>query len=87
MKRNTDADIENGQSLLKTTGTLEISGVKNTINMDVEAVEFENGQIRFKGKLPLDMTNYDVEPPEFMLGTISTGKDVVIYFELIFTKN
>ncbi|TBW30115.1 YceI family protein [Gramella sp. KN1008] len=70
---------------VKTTGTLEIAGVKKNINLDFNLIP-NSGKIVLKGEYTLKMTDYGVEPPTAMFGTISTGDTVKIKFETHFIK-
>jgi hypothetical protein len=38
----------------------------------------------FSGKQKIDMTLYGVEPPKALMGTIKTGKDVVVDFKVTY---
>lgn len=70
---------------VKTTGTLEIAGVKKSIHLDFNLIP-NSGKIVLKGEYTLNMTDYGVEPPTAMFGTISTGEIVKIKFETHFIK-
>ena len=70
---------------VKTSGTLEIAGKKKDINLDFNLKKGSN-QIVLNGEYKLNMTNYGVEAPTAMFGTIKTGEDVVIKFESQFNK-
>ncbi|MDX1760768.1 MAG: YceI family protein [Christiangramia sp.] len=70
---------------VKTTGTLEIAGTKKDINLDFNLKSGSN-QIVLNGEYKLNMTNYGVEAPTAMFGTIKTGEDVVVKFESQFNK-
>ncbi|WP_300436880.1 YceI family protein [Christiangramia sp.] len=81
-------DIQNfsGDSYkVKTTGTLEISGTKKDISLDFDLETTEN-KIILKGEHSLKMTDYGVEPPSAMFGTITTGDSVKIKFETHFNQ-
>ncbi len=70
---------------VKTTGTLEIAGTKKDINLDFNLKSGSN-QVVLNGEYKLNMTNYGIEAPTAMFGTIKTGEDVVIKFESHFKK-
>lgn len=67
---------------LSTSGTLTIAGVSKTVYLTVKAKAGPNGSIVFTGSHQLDMTDYQVDPPTAVFGTIKTGKDVTIDFKL-----
>jgi polyisoprenoid-binding protein YceI len=65
------------------SGSLDIAGVKKTVNIDV-VIEIKDGIVNIKGSKPLKMSDYDVEPPTALLGTIKTGNEITIIFNLNF---
>ncbi len=69
----------------KTTGTLEIAGAKKKINLSFD-ISLKSSEIILKGEYSLNMTDYGVEPPTAMFGTITTGETVKIKFESHFNK-
>lgn len=70
---------------VNTTGTLEIAGVKKEINLNF-TLSIKGNEIILKGSNKVNMTDYNVEPPTAMFGTISTGEVVTIKFESHFIK-
>ena len=70
---------------VKSTGTLEIAGTKKDIKLDFNLKSGSN-LIVLNGEYKLNMTNFGVEAPTAMFGTIKTGEDVVIKFESHFKK-
>jgi polyisoprenoid-binding protein YceI len=74
------------QSKITCTGNLTISGVTKPIEVDV-TYENRNGTFYFKGSKDIKMTDYKVEPPSFMFGTIKTGDEITISFEVTLVSN
>ena len=74
-----------GNYKIKTTGSLEIAGVKKDIALNFNLAT-SPGKIILTGEHNLKMTDYGVEPPTAMFGTISTGDNVKIKFETHFIK-
>jgi len=68
---------------LNTTGRLEIAGTERSVEMTVQAKPLADGQFQFKGSLPLRMTDYNVDPPTALLGTLKTGDEVVVHFDVV----
>lgn len=62
-------------------GVLEIAGSKKTTNLNFELVKTNNGYT-IKGSKDIHMPDYNVTPPTAMLGTIKTGADVTINYNL-----
>lgn len=62
-------------------GTLTIAGKSKKVPIDV-VIDQNNNSITIKGEKPLKMTDFGVEPPTALLGTIKTGDDITIDFNL-----
>lgn len=83
-KLNEIAEI-NADSLIA-NGSLTISGKTNEIQMTVGYELLEDGTITFKGSKALKMTDYNVDPPTAMLGTIKAGNEVEVHFDAKFVQ-
>lgn len=65
------------------SGTLNIAGVKKQV--DIEVIIFLDGEkLNIEGSTPLKMSDFNVEPPTALLGTLKTGNDIIIFFNLNF---
>ena len=67
----------------KTTGNLTIAGKTNSIEMTVKGVKDKDGNVTFVGQKTVKMTDYGVEPPTMLFGTIKTHNAVVVHFNLV----
>ena len=70
---------------VKTTGSLMIAGTTKDINLNFK-LNNNNNELVLTGEHKINMTNYGVEAPTAMFGTIKTGEDVTIKFESHFKK-
>ena len=62
-------------------GNLTIAG--NTKNVPINVtINATTGSITIKGRKAIKMTDFGVEPPTALLGTIKTGDDITIDFNL-----
>ncbi len=77
---------EKGGYLLKTQGKLTIAGTTKDVAIDIHLVINENNTITCKGSYQLNMTDYNVEPPSFMMGMMTTGDKLKIDFEVKYIK-
>lgn len=68
-------------NLVKCTGTLTIAGVTKTIDLDATCKVMPDNTLNCKGSKKLKMTDYKVEPPTFMFGSIKTGDEITVNFE------
>ncbi len=67
-------------------GKLSIAGVSKEINMPVDGYFSNNGQLHFNGEETVKMTDFGVKPPTMFFGTIRTGDQVVVHFNLVLTE-
>jgi|SRR5690554_924601 len=68
-----------------TTGSLMIAGSTKPIDITFD-IKVEGSKITLSGSKTLKMTDFGVDPPKAMFGTITTGDAVDIKFESNFTK-
>lgn len=71
--------------VLNITGTLSIAGVKKTISLPIELSKKENAIILI-GSYKMLLTDYNIEPPKALLGTIKTGNEIEIKFKTVYTN-
>lgn len=69
--------------LVEATGVLSIAGTRKETILTVKATPGANG-ILFEGSFPIKMTDYKVEPPTALFGTIKTGNEVMVDFKMTF---
>lgn len=67
-------------------GNLTIAGKTKSVDILV-TLEMANNKITVKGEKPMKMSDFDVEPPKALLGTIKTGNDITIEFTLNYEFN
>ncbi|WP_345277948.1 YceI family protein [Litoribaculum gwangyangense] len=72
-----------GKFLLKCTGNLTITGVKKLIPLEFNT-EISDGKVVLTGEKTIKMTDFNVEPPKALLGTITTGNEITIKFNTIY---
>jgi len=77
---------KDGKYLLETHGKLTIAGVTKEIMMDVYCIINKDGTITCTGSDKLNMTDYNVKPPTFMLGAMKTGDAITLDFTLVYKK-
>lgn len=71
---------------LKSTGALTIKGNTQEIVFPVKGTRMDGNNFRFEGSYSLNMKDYDVDPPSAMFGTIKSGEEVEIVFNILVTK-
>lgn len=75
-----------GASAVEATGQLTIAGVTKTIAINGKVERLSNGDVKITGTYKLSMNDYQVEPPSFMFGTVNTGEEVTIDYQLILSN-
>ena len=68
---------------VKAAGTLVVAGTMQEVTLDLQGRVLDDGRMRFVGETPLLMTDYQVDPPSFMLGAVKTGDEVMIAFDIV----
>ncbi|PQV51148.1 polyisoprenoid-binding protein YceI [Jejuia pallidilutea] len=85
LKVNTITPKGENTYAVEATGNLNIAGKTNAINIEF-VVEIANNQVKLVGEKKIKMTDYNIEPPKALFGTITTGDEVIIKFESIFNS-
>lgn len=75
----------NGNCKVATSGTLTIAGTTKPIDITFDA-KVNGDRIVLTGNQSIKMTDYKVDPPTAMFGTITTGDQVTIKFQSTFSK-
>lgn len=70
---------------ITTNGVLTISGTKKNVEVIFDA-KVAGDKITLTGNKKIKMTEFKVDPPTAMFGTITTGDEVNIKFQTVFTK-
>ncbi|WP_034256104.1 YceI family protein [Arenibacter latericius] len=74
-----------GKFKVKTLGDLTIAGVKKAITLDLD-VSLTGNKATLSGAKKIKMTDFKIDPPKALLGTITTGDDITIKFNTVLTK-
>ncbi|MFY0654344.1 MAG: YceI family protein [Cyclobacteriaceae bacterium] len=69
--------------LIKSKGMLAIAGNKKAVSVEVK-YNITTDTIQFTGAIPISFTQFEIDPPKALFGTIKTGDDLEISFETSF---
>lgn len=69
------------------TGKLTIAGKTHSINVAARYKLHEDGSLQIEGSEQLLMTDYGVSPPKAMLGTLKTGDEVEVVFNVTYQRS
>jgi polyisoprenoid-binding protein YceI len=67
------------------SGNLTIAGTSKPIDVEV-TYEVKNGNLVCKGSKKIKMTEYNVEPPSFMFGSVKTGDEITVTFDVTLSQ-
>ncbi|WOD42485.1 YceI family protein [Hwangdonia lutea] len=79
------SQISEGKYKAEVVGNLTISGKTNKVSLKFD-IEIGNDNIELNGEKSIKMTDFNIDPPKALLGTITTGDDITIKFKSIFKK-
>lgn len=72
-----------GVTTVTASGSLKIAGVTKPVSITASVKTNADGLI-IEGKLPVKMTDYSIDPPTALFGTIKTGNEVDVHFKMVF---
>lgn len=64
-------------------GNMTISGVTKTITLEL-TIKLDGTKVLIEGEKSILMTDYGIDPPKALLGTIKTGNKINIIFKSVF---
>jgi hypothetical protein len=73
------------RKLISAKGNLNIAGVTRAVEMQANIFIPEKGKLVFEGAESIKMTDYKIQPPTALLGTLKTGNTITINFKTSFT--
>ena len=73
----------NGVFNVSTVGNLTIAGTKKQITLDF-TLNTNDSKVKLTGEKKFKMTDFNIDPPKALFGTITTGDDITIKFSTIF---
>ncbi|UII30489.1 YceI family protein [Fulvivirga ulvae] len=69
--------------LVDASGTFTIAGESRTVNVEAKAYTTAS-TVKLVGNKDLKLTDFNIDPPTALLGTVKTGNEITISFNLIF---
>lgn len=68
------------------TGEIEIAGVVKTVMIPFRFVKKSEDSVVVSGTVELKMSDFNVEAPSFMFGSITTGDAITLHFNMNYKK-
>jgi hypothetical protein len=66
------------------SGYLSIAGQKREVDIPFKGYLWMEGQVKLEGKVVLKMSEFNIEPPTALLGSLKTGDEVSIVYSFLF---
>ena len=77
-----NSDLNANWMNIKTTGILEIAGVKDTTVVYVKGQVLDQNRFQVKGRKEIDMKSFDVKPPTALMGLIKADSELTVHFNV-----
>lgn len=71
---------------IKGKGQLTIAGKTREIDLNADILAMRGNEIQLQGAVDLKMTEFDVEPPTAMFGSIKAGDGVTVKYDILISK-
>lgn len=78
----TDISEDGSGYQITADGNLTVAGVERTVTLTADAIVNGDGSIQIKGSYDTLMTEFDIDPPTAMLGSIRAEDEVEIVFDV-----
>jgi polyisoprenoid-binding protein YceI len=75
-----------GQQQIAARGNLRVAGVTRLVTLSMRSTVQSDDSISFTGSQSVKMSDYHVERPSVLFGTVRAGDEMVLHYSLIFTK-
>ena len=79
-------DTNGNEMTLKVSGQLTIAGKAKAIQLTAKAKADGKGGFQFTGSKALKMTDFGIDPPTALLGTLKTGDDITVAYKISLAK-
>lgn len=81
---NGTVEASGDEYIITANGDLTISGVTRQVSVEATCIAGDE-ELVCTGTKDLDMTDFDVDPPTLLLGTIRTHEEVTVEFRMVYT--
>ncbi len=71
---------------INTIGNLSIAGTTQKTDLFVIGKVASDGTVTFSGSKKLKMTDFNIKPPTALMGTLTTGNEIEIVFQVTFKQ-
>jgi len=82
LRRVESVTMEGGKALIRATGTINAAGKDHTVSTRTYASMNRDGSIQFTGEQPLQMTNFGIDPPTALMGTVKAHDAIKVVYDV-----
>jgi polyisoprenoid-binding protein YceI len=75
--------INASNNTIEMKGNLSMAGATRPIDLVANYKVLSNGDLQITGSKKIKMTDFNMEPPTAMMGTIKVGDEVIIGFDIV----
>lgn len=79
-----DIQVNDSGVILTADGVINAAGKDQTVTMNVNAERNNQGAIVFSGTQELKMTDFDIDPPTAVFGTVRAVDEISVQYSVIF---
>lgn len=72
---------------IETIGNLTMAGTSKSVSLLATGTKLPNGDLQLTVSKTIKMTDYNMEPPVMLLGTIKVGDEITVIFDFVLVKN
>lgn len=80
----TNIQLQGESAIITADGVINAAGVDNNVTMEVTASLNSDGSMNFRGEKEILMTDFNIDPPTAVLGTVKSDNEVLITFNVNF---
>ena len=80
------AEDAGGSLMIDTTGVLAVAGVDQTVDIPMRVRRLSDHHLEISGDTALRMTEFGIDPPRAMLGTLRTGDTVRVHWTWVLVR-
>lgn len=77
---------EEAGSTATAVGTLTMAGETRDLTVEATISRTDDGRILLTGRAPILLSNFGIDPPTALLGTLKTGDEVFVRFEVVLAE-
>ncbi len=80
-----EEDADGGRTI-EATGVLMVAGVERTVDIPMHVRRLSDHRLEISGDTALRMTEFGIDPPRAMLGTLRTGDEVHVHWTWVLAR-